>query len=124
MKCFHLQVILDVQQFTPEEITVKASNNYVVVEGKHEEKQDEHGFISRQFTRRYMLPGGYDIADVVSSLSSDGVLTITAPKRTPPNSGERIVPVTRTGPAKQPEPLKTEQRDQPREQTVPIVTSP
>ncbi|XP_049877048.1 protein lethal(2)essential for life isoform X2 [Pectinophora gossypiella] len=115
------EVILDVQQFTPEEITVKASNNSVVVEGRHEEKQDEHGFISRQFTRRYILPGGYNVEDLVSTLSSDGVLTVTAPKRPPPNSGERIVPVTRTGPAKLPEEPKVEQ---PREQTVPIVTSP
>lgn len=118
-----LQVILDVQQFAPEEITVKASNNSVLVEGKHEEKQDEHGFISRQFTRRYILPSGYDVADLVSTLSSDGVLTITAPRRPPPNSGERIVPITKTGPAKQPEPPKPEQ-SQPREQNVPIVTSP
>lgn len=41
------QVILDVQQFTPEEITVKTANNSIVVEGKHEEKRDEHGYISR-----------------------------------------------------------------------------
>ncbi|MFS6538486.1 small heat shock protein, partial [Idiomarina loihiensis] len=115
------EVILDVQQFAPEEITVKATNNSVVVEGKHEEKQDEHGFISRQFTRRYILPTGYDIIDIVSSLSSDGVLTITAPKRPQPNAGERIIPITKTGPAKQPEPEKTEP---PKEQTVPIVTSP
>ncbi|XP_068620723.1 protein lethal(2)essential for life [Battus philenor] len=115
------EVILDVQQFSPEEITVKTSNNCVVVEGKHEEKQDEHGFVSRQFTRRYILPSGYDTADLVSTLSSDGVLTIAAPKRPPPNSGERIVPITKTGPAKQAEPAKV---DQPREQTVPIVTSP
>ncbi|CAH1963859.1 unnamed protein product [Acanthoscelides obtectus] len=46
------QVILDVQQFAPNEITVKTTGNSIVVEGKHEEKQDEHGFISRHFTRR------------------------------------------------------------------------
>lgn len=110
------------QQFAPEEITVKASNNSIVVEGKHEEKQDEHGFISRQFTRRYILPTGYDVADLVSTLSSDGVLTITAPKRPPPNNGERVIPIMKTGPVKQPEAPKTS--EQPREQTVPIVTSP
>nr|AKS40084.1 small heat shock protein 22.1 [Grapholita molesta] len=117
------EVILDVQQFSPEEITVKASNNSILVEGKHEEKQDEHGYISRQFTRRYILPTGYEVADLVSTLSSDGVLTITAPKRPLPSAGERIVPITKTGPAKQAEPPKPEQH-QPREQTVPIVTSP
>lgn len=41
------QIILDVQQFTPDEIVVKTSDKYIIVEGKHEEKQDEHGFVSR-----------------------------------------------------------------------------
>lgn len=52
----HLQVILDVQQFTPNEITVKTTEKHIIVEGKHEEKADEHGFISRHFVRRYQLP--------------------------------------------------------------------
>lgn len=70
-------VILDVAQFTPEEITVKTANGAIVVEGKHEEKQDEHGYVSRHFTRRYTLPQGHNAEDVVSTLSSDGVLTIS-----------------------------------------------
>lgn len=103
------QVILDVQQFAPSEITVKTINNCVVVEGKHEEKQDEHGFVSRQFTRRYILPQGHDVNDVISSLSSDGVLTITSPKRAlPPPGTERVVPITQTGPSKQPQEVKVE----------------
>lgn len=75
------QVILDVQQFAPSEIVVKTVNNNVIVEGKHEEKQDEHGYISRHFVRKYLLPSDADALDVQSSLSSDGVLTITAPKK-------------------------------------------
>ncbi|KFB40376.1 AGAP007162-PA-like protein [Anopheles sinensis] len=96
------QIILDVQQFTPEEITVKTTDRAIVVEGKHEEKQDEHGFVSRHFTRRYMLPSGHDPNDVVSTLSSDGVLTVTAPKKTlPAPNPERSVPIQQTGqPAK------------------------
>lgn len=50
------EVILDVQQFSPNEISVKVTDRFVIVEAKHEEKQDEHGYVSRQFTRRYMLP--------------------------------------------------------------------
>lgn len=95
------QVILDVQQFSPNEITVKTSNNSIIVEGKHEEKQDEHGYISRHFVRRYILPSDHDINDVISSLSSDGILTVTAPKKSQkPVSTERMVPITQTGPAK------------------------
>lgn len=75
------QVILDVQQFSPDEIVVKTVDNNVIVEAKHEEKKDEHGYISRHFIRRYILPSCHDPLEVTSSLSSDGVLTITAPKK-------------------------------------------
>jgi len=75
------QVILDVQQFSPDEITVKTVDNHVVVEAKHEEKQDEHGYVSRHFVRRYVLPPSHDLVNITSTLSSDGVLTITAPKK-------------------------------------------
>uniref|UniRef100_A0A182K610 SHSP domain-containing protein n=1 Tax=Anopheles christyi TaxID=43041 RepID=A0A182K610_9DIPT len=94
-----LLINLDVQQFTPHEITVKTVNNSVVVEGKHEEKQDEHGYISRHFVRRYVLPDEHDPKDVISSLSSDGVLTIVAPKKiqrpVPEAVYERTVPIQR-----------------------------
>ncbi|XP_035786863.1 protein lethal(2)essential for life-like [Anopheles albimanus] len=113
------QIILDVQQFTPEEITVKTLDRCIVVEGKHEEKQDEHGFVSRHFTRRYMLPGGHDPNDVVSTLSSDGVLTVTAPKKAlPAPNPERSVPIQQTGvPAKE---KPDQQLQQPQAQNVPV----
>ncbi|XP_046974171.1 protein lethal(2)essential for life-like [Vanessa cardui] len=95
------QVNLDVQHFNPEEISVKTADGYIVVEGKHEEKKDQHGFISRQFTRRYAIPEGCTPETVESRLSSDGVLTITAPRKVPPAiQGERSVPITQTGPVR------------------------
>lgn len=88
---------VDVQQFAPNEITVKTSgDNSIIVEGKHEEKPDEHGFISRHFVRRYVLPEGHDINQVVSNLSSDGVLTITAPK-TEKGVEHKTIPIQHTG---------------------------
>ncbi|XP_053686976.1 protein lethal(2)essential for life-like [Sabethes cyaneus] len=92
------QINLDVQQFSPNEISVKATDNSILVEGKHEEKQDEHGYISRHFVRRYMLPDGHDPEAIASSLSSDGILTITAPKKALPEpEGPRAIPITQTG---------------------------
>ena len=94
------QVCLDVQQFTPSEINVKVVENFIVVEGKHEERADDLGLISRQFTRRYALPKGYNMNDVVSTLSSDGVLTIKAPPLNKvPEIKEKVVPIQITGPA-------------------------
>lgn len=95
------QACIDVHQFSPNEITVKTVDNSVIVEGKHEERPDEHGFISRQFTRRYELPNDYDVNSLTSELSSDGVLTVKAP---PPKSqletNERRIPIQHTGPAR------------------------
>jgi len=92
------EVNLDVQQFAPEEITVKVTGkNTITVEGKHEEKQDEHGFVSRHFVRKYILPEGHDVDNIVSNLSSDGVLSITAPRVEQGDDEHRHIPIQQTG---------------------------
>ena len=50
------RVNLDVAHFKPEEIQVKTIDNKIVIHAKHEEKEDEHGFIMREFQRSYLLP--------------------------------------------------------------------
>lgn len=45
--------------------------------------QDEHGYIAREFHRRYRLPSGVDPAAVTSALSPEGVLSIQAAPATP-----------------------------------------
>lgn len=67
--------------FTYVGILFQVQGNAVVVEGKHEERADDHGYISRHFVRRYVLPEQYNLEQINSSLSSDGVLTISAPKK-------------------------------------------
>merc|ERR1719228_334824 len=79
-----MEVSLDTSQYRPDELSVSVSNGLVTVEGKHEEKaEDGSKMVSRQFARKYTLPNGAKPEDVVSNLSSDGVLVITA-KRSPP----------------------------------------
>nr|UTS59878.1 heat shock protein 20 [Monochamus alternatus] len=109
------QANIDVQQFKPEEIAVKITgDNTITIEGKHEEKQDEHGYISRHFVRRYVLPQNCDINQVQSKLSSDGVLTITAPKVGEDKSIQhKEVPIIQTGePLKRVEQKKEEQKNE------------
>nr|QCC88566.1 heat shock protein 20.6 [Sitophilus oryzae] len=97
------QASLDVQQFKPEEISVKITgDNVLTIEGKHEEKKDEHGFISRHFVRRYVLPKNCDLGKLESKLSSDGVLSVTAPVVQSREIEHKTVPIKQTGePAKQ-----------------------
>lgn len=102
------QANLDVQQFKPEEITVKVTGeNVLTIEGKHEEKQDEHGYIQRHFVRRYVVPKGYDLSKVESKLSSDGVLSVTTPAIAEKSVEHKTVPIQQTG-----EPAKKEQNKQ------------
>lgn len=88
-------VNLDVSHFAPEDLTIKTVENRVTIHGKHEEKQDEHGFIQREFKRTYVLPKDVDPSTIKSSLSADGVLTITAPKKALPGPVERVIPIER-----------------------------
>ncbi|XP_031356182.1 alpha-crystallin B chain-like [Photinus pyralis] len=87
------QVKLDVENFSPEEITIKAiDGNAIVVEAKHE-KSDENGHICRQFYRKFVIPKGHDMKKVESVLSADGILTITAPNKVE-QLEERAIPIT------------------------------
>lgn len=96
------QVTFDVQEFKPEEIAVKTVDNMVVVEGKHEEREDGQGIISRHFLRKISLPKNVDPQQVVSSLSSDGVLTVKAPKvQEAIEKNERVIEIQQTGPARE-----------------------
>ncbi|KAM7374767.1 hypothetical protein PAMP_007407 [Pampus punctatissimus] len=89
------KVSLDVNHFSPEELVVKTKDGVVEITGKHEERKDEHGFVSRTFTRKYTLPAGTDMEKVTSSLSPEGVLTVEAPLiKQAIESSETTIPVT------------------------------
>ncbi|KAI2802015.1 hypothetical protein BLOT_010207 [Blomia tropicalis] len=75
------QIMVDVSHFTPEEITVKTIDNTIVVVGKHEDKADNYGYVSRQFSRKYLLPADVDPETVTSTMSADGILSIQAPRK-------------------------------------------
>ncbi|XP_048045973.1 crystallin, alpha B, b isoform X1 [Megalobrama amblycephala] len=86
---------LDVKHFAPEELSVKINGDFIEIHAKHEDRQqDDHGFVSREFVRKYRVPAGVDPTSVTSSLSTDGVLTVTAPRKHS-DGPERTIPITR-----------------------------
>ncbi|KFO97307.1 CRYAA protein, partial [Cochlearius cochlearius] len=91
-------IMLDVKHFSPEDLSVKIIDDFVEIHGKHSERQDDHGYISREFHRRYRLPTNVDQAAITCSLSNDGMLTFSGPK-VPSNMDashtERPIPVSR-----------------------------
>ncbi|XP_026564911.1 alpha-crystallin B chain [Pseudonaja textilis] len=87
-------VSLDVKHFSPEELKVKVWGDVIEVQGKHQERQDKHGFIAREFNRKYRIPADVDPLTITSSLSSDGVLTVNGPRKLK-GTPERSIPVMR-----------------------------
>jgi HSP20 family molecular chaperone IbpA len=68
--------------YKPEEVTVKVSDDgWVTVNGKHEDYTNTAGFVSRDFTRKYLLPKQVDADRVYCTMSPSGLLTINCPKK-------------------------------------------
>ncbi|KAI6215918.1 Protein lethal(2)essential for life [Aphelenchoides besseyi] len=78
---FSLQ--LDVSAFKPEELKVTVIENQVVIEGRHDERQDRYGEIERYFVRKYTIPDAIKPEDVTSELSKDGILTVQTLQKAP-----------------------------------------
>lgn len=90
------QACVDVHHFHPSEISVKTVDNEIIIEGKHEDRNDYLGSVQRHFIRKYQLPKNYDPNLVNSTLSTDGVLIVKAPLTVAIESGHRNVPIHHT----------------------------
>ncbi|XP_063587094.1 protein lethal(2)essential for life-like [Penaeus indicus] len=75
------KVVLDVHDFKSGDMKVRAEDNQVVVEGRVEKEEGDFKSM-KSFCRRFNFPGKVNMEAVTSAMSSDGVLTITAPKVT------------------------------------------
>merc|ERR1712027_249931 len=79
-----MEVRIDASEYKPEELKVSVQSGRLLVEGRHEEKkEDGSGYIQRSFSRRYTLPKEAEADEMVSNLSSEGILVITTPKSAP-----------------------------------------
>ncbi|XP_046459989.1 protein lethal(2)essential for life-like [Daphnia pulex] len=88
------QVMVDVSHFQPNEISVKTTDKDIIVQAKHEERNDEFGGVSREFRRRVTIPQGVNHESVTSTMSPEGILTIMAPKMMLEGPKERVIPIT------------------------------
>ncbi|XP_054431266.1 heat shock protein beta-3 [Pteronotus mesoamericanus] len=70
------QVLLDVVQFLPEDILIQTFDGWLLVKAQHGVRMDEHGFVSRSFTRQYRLPDGLGTGDLSAVLCHDGILVV------------------------------------------------
>ncbi|XP_050692671.1 WAS/WASL-interacting protein family member 2-like isoform X3 [Eriocheir sinensis] len=76
------QVVMDVKDFNPRELQVRAVDDRIVVEGSYQ-KVSEDGVSSscKSFYKEFTLPPAADLDQVSTALSRDGVLTIRAPRK-------------------------------------------
>merc|ERR1711874_864517 len=66
------KLVLNMQQYSPEEIAIKLNGNELLVEASH---------AGEEFKQKHMIPEHIDLDLMSSSFSSDGILVIKAPKR-------------------------------------------
>jgi len=89
------KILVNVENYKPEELVIKTVDNTVIVEAKHEEKtSDGHSYATQSFNQSFTLPTGIRPESVTSGLSKEGVLTISAPLPKAANlSSERVLPI-------------------------------
>ncbi|CEF62133.1 Protein lethal(2)essential for life [Strongyloides ratti] len=67
---------IDVSKFDISEIKIKIYKNFLIIEGKHGEKNDGFGTIERHFIRKLKIPKGINKEAIEGIFSSNGILTI------------------------------------------------
>merc|ERR1719228_2993947 len=90
------KILVNVENYKPEELVIKTADNTVIVEAKHEEKtSDGHSYATQSFNQSFTLPRGVDPESVSSGLSKQGVLMISAPLPKSLKSGDSgmIIPI-------------------------------
>ncbi|XP_043095402.1 heat shock protein beta-3 [Puntigrus tetrazona] len=76
------QVLLDVTQFKPDDILIQVFEGWLLIRGRHGVRMDEHGFVSRSFTRQYQLPDRQlQAGDLKAMLCHDGILVVETKDR-------------------------------------------
>ncbi|XP_053556415.1 heat shock protein beta-3 [Bombina bombina] len=75
-----LRIMLDVVQFRPEDIIIQVFEGWLIIKAEHGSRMDEHGFVSRSFTRTYKLPNGTESKDLTAVFCHDGILAVEIKK--------------------------------------------
>ena len=73
------KVTLDVNNYQPEDISLKVDGDKLLVKGKRY-KESEFGFESSEFERIYPIPSDVDTKGFQSKLNDEGLLEIEAPR--------------------------------------------
>uniref|UniRef100_A0A914EF67 SHSP domain-containing protein n=1 Tax=Acrobeloides nanus TaxID=290746 RepID=A0A914EF67_9BILA len=82
---YNWEIGLDAIAFKPSEIKVSVRphehGHELLVEGSHEQRDDEHGSIAREIRRICHIPDDVDTNTIVANLFPNGLLSIKADKK-------------------------------------------
>uniref|UniRef100_A0A8C4T5W5 SHSP domain-containing protein n=1 Tax=Erpetoichthys calabaricus TaxID=27687 RepID=A0A8C4T5W5_ERPCA len=94
--CRHFSATLEVEDFNPEELTVKQVGRKVVLSGKKEKKEESEGgsysYRYQEFRRELEVPDEVNPEELSCSLNN-GQLRIEVPRMALPSVPERVVPI-------------------------------
>lgn len=89
-------------QFDPSEISVKFDKNQLMVHGKREKKNEDGGYVYREYKQSMTVPKNVVHDQMKCHLDNKGVLRIEAPvKQEEKKSSERNIPIEFGGGQKQ-----------------------
>ncbi|XP_055892938.1 heat shock protein hsp-16.2-like isoform X2 [Biomphalaria glabrata] len=71
-----LRIHLDLHQYRPEEVKITSDNQKITIKATHEEKNDNSS-VCYEMTRSFTLPENVDFKSALSTMNSDGQLSIT-----------------------------------------------
>ncbi|CAL1276219.1 unnamed protein product [Larinioides sclopetarius] len=77
-ECKNFRVLMDVSNFSPKKIDVKILEKHLVIHAEHGTLADEHGTISREFTRKFEIPEDVEIETFRALVDCYGVLIVEA----------------------------------------------
>jgi Hsp20/alpha crystallin family len=89
---------VDVHDYKPEEIKLKTVGHTIILELSHGDKSDEHGIISRNFNKKFVLPPTMAM-DRISSWTSKGILYIKVPPTSVNEQPERVIEIKHETPS-------------------------
>lgn len=87
------EVKLNVSNFHANDLQVNVRGRELIISGHHDGREEgDGGTVERHFVRTYMLPKSANEKQLLSELSSDGILKVTVP--TDESTEYRKIPIT------------------------------
>ncbi|GFU49157.1 hypothetical protein TNCV_2674611 [Trichonephila clavipes] len=87
------RIVLNVKQFLPTELELKIMDKELVIRGEHGSLLDEHGIVSRKFTRKFEIPDDVDVDTFRSLVDRNGLLVIEAERLDAEHRGGKLIPI-------------------------------